>query len=168
MTSLSADPGPGTSPEEAPRAPRVFDACRDVQELVIGSWWNIDHEAGVGGEQLFTPGGVCQMPALTMSGRQEIGAGYARRQEAGARISRHLVTNLLVDVASDDEAVARYVVVLYAARGKFPATLTEPQALVDVVDDCVRTDEGWRIRHRRLATVFLSDANDSVMLETPS
>jgi len=143
-------------------------AVRSVYDVVLGSWANIDHDAGVGGEHFFASDGTCDMPAATMKGREEISAGYARRQQGGSRVSRHLVTNLFVDVLSPDRARARYNIVLYASRGTCPAPLTEPQAVVDVTDDCVQTGKAWLIQHRRLTTVFLSDIHDSVMLEPGS
>lgn len=142
-------------------------ATEDVRDLVMNSWWNVDHEAAVGGEYFFTPTGVCQMPALTMSGRDEIAAGYARRQAAGARLSRHLVTNLVVRRTAKGEAQASYVLTLYAGRGQQPADLTQPQAVVDVVDECLVDDDRWLIQHRTLTSVFISTFNDSVMLESP-
>ncbi|WP_406033184.1 nuclear transport factor 2 family protein [Nocardioides sp. NBC_00163] len=146
-------------------AGRRLDTTQDVRDLIINTWWNVDHEAAVGGERYFTPDGVCQMPAITMTGREEIAAGYAKRQAAGARLSRHLVTNLVVQHQDDLRARARYVLTLYAGRGRQPGVLTEPQAVVDVVDECVRDDGRWLIEYRLLTSVFISASNDSVMLE---
>lgn len=143
------------------------DAGEAVRDLVLSSWWNVDHEAAVGGELFFTPAGVCQMPALTMTGRDEIAAGYARRQAAGDRLSRHLVSNLLVQRQDEERAEARYVLTLYAGRGCQPAVLAEPQAVVDVTDECIRVEGRWLIKHRLLTSVFISTMNDSVMLEPP-
>jgi len=139
--------------------------AHSVADLVLRSWWNVDHEAAVGGEHYFTPAGICRMPAITMSGRAEIGAGYAKRQTAGARLSRHMVTNLLVEPLSDSEARARYLVTLYAGSGKAPLVLTEPQAVVDVVDHCALAEGRWLVQDRQLTSVFISASNDSVMLE---
>lgn len=153
-----------TSP--AARRPDTV-VMEDLRDLVMSSWWNIDHEAAVGGEKFFAAAGVCQMPALTMTGQNEIAAGYAKRQAAGARLSRHLVANLVIRQLDDLSAQARYVLTLYAGRGSKPAVLSEPQAVVDVLDDCVLEDGRWLIRHRMLTSVFISRSNDSVMLEPP-
>ncbi len=54
-----------------------------VSELVHASWWNVDHENGDGGETFFRPDGICEMPAMTMSGRPAIAeGGYAARRAA--------------------------------------------------------------------------------------
>ena len=150
---------------DSPAGRRLGTTTQDVRDLIINSWWNVDHEAAVGGEHYFTSDGVCQMPAITMTGREEIAAGYAKRQSAGARLSRHLVTNLVVHQDDDLHARARYVLTLYAIRGRQPGLLTEPQAVVDVVDQCVHEDGRWLIEHRLLTSVFISASNDSVMLE---
>ncbi|GAA3543039.1 hypothetical protein GCM10022222_28410 [Amycolatopsis ultiminotia] len=136
-------------------------------DLVLRSWHNADREAGLGGEEFFTPDGVCEMPARTMTGRAEIAAGYAARQAAGARLSRHLVTNLLIRDTSSDSWEAAYGLVLYAGTGTAPLPLRSPQAVCDVTDRFVRSGTELLIAHRRLEAVFLDEATDSVMLRQP-
>lgn len=81
--------------------------CADIVTAVHHSWWNVDRELGVGAEMQNTENGVCVMPAMTMTGRAEIADGYAKRQANGPRLSRHLVSNLVLDAADEDRAVAR-------------------------------------------------------------
>lgn len=138
-----------------------------VEELVLRSWWNVDHEDGRGGERFFTPDGVCEMPAMTMSGRQEIADGYAARQAAGNRVSRHVVSNLLVEAPIGLRVEARYAVAVYAGVGSTPLPLRPPHAVCDVVDHLVRSEVGFLIEHRRLEAVFVAEDTDSVMLRRP-
>ena len=138
-----------------------------VSELVLRSWWNIDREAGIGGEEFFAPDGVCEMPARRMSGRAQIAEGYAARRVAGNRLSRHLVTNLLVEAAPSGRIEASYVLVLHAGIGTAPLPLRPPQAVCDVVDRFVRCEDGLLIADRRLEAVFVDEDTDSVMLRRP-
>jgi len=135
-----------------------------VAGLVHGSWWNVDHEHGSGGEKFFLPDGVCEMPAMTMSGRDAIAEGYAARRAAGDRVSRHLVSNLQVNEQDDSRIVARYALVLYAGHGSLPVYLQLPQAVCDVEDTLTGYDHDLLIVHRRLEAVFVAEGNDSVML----
>ncbi|MCO4273811.1 nuclear transport factor 2 family protein [Pseudarthrobacter sp. HLT3-5] len=135
-----------------------------VTGLVHGSWRNVDHEHGSGGERFFLPEGVCEMPAMTMSGRQAIADGYAARRAAGDRVSRHLVSNLQVSEQEDSRIVARYALVLYAGHGFLPVPLELPQAVCDVEDTLVGYEDDLLIAHRRLEAVFVAEGNDSVML----
>ena len=139
-----------------------------VAGLIHGSWWNVDHEHGRGGEAFFLPDGVCEMPAMTMSGRQAIAEGYAARRAAGDRVSRHLVSNLQVIEQDDFRILARYALVLHAGHGPLPVRLELPQAVCDVQDTLVRYDEELLIVHRRLDAVFVAEGNDSVMLRRAS
>lgn len=135
-----------------------------VVEAVHRSWWNVDRDLGIGSERLYTADGVCVMPALTMRGRDEIAAGYAKRQENGPRLSRHLVSNLVVDVG-EHGARARYVLSLFAGNGVAPLDVDSPSAICDVEDRFVLTDDGWLIENRVLTPVFVAASNDSVMLQ---
>ncbi|MGF4046402.1 nuclear transport factor 2 family protein [Paenarthrobacter nitroguajacolicus] len=135
-----------------------------VSELVHASWWNVDHENGDGGETFFRPDGICEMPAMTMSGRPAIAEGYAARRAAGDRVSRHLVSNLQVSGRDDSRIVARYSLVLHAGHGPLPVALELPQAVCDVEDTFVSDDGYLLIAHRRLEAAFVAEGNDSVML----
>lgn len=141
-----------------------FAPSTTVEGFVLRTWWNIDHEDGGGGERFFAPDGVCQMPAMTMSGRQEIADGYAARRAAGNRVSRHLVSNLLVEAPIELRVEARYTLVLHAGAGPTPLPLRLPQAVCDVVDRLIRSEDGFLIEHRRLEAVFIAEDTDSVML----
>lgn len=139
------------------------NARDDVVETVHRAWWNVDREFGIGSELFFTDDGTCVMPALTMCGRDEIAAGYARRQARGPRLSRHLVSNVVVRI-TDDHATATYALLLFAGNGQAPLVLDSPSAICDVDDELVLTEAGWLIHRRELTAVFVGASNDSVML----
>ena len=132
-------------------------------DAVHRSWWNVDADFGAGAELLYAEDGVCVMPTMTMRGRDEIAAGYAARQANGPRLSRHLVSNLVVDDETG-HITARYVLSLFAVNGLAPQAADSPQAICDVVDTFVE-DGSWLVQHRELTTIFVSPTTDSVMLQ---
>jgi ketosteroid isomerase-like protein len=77
-------------------------------------------------------------------GREAIRDSFASRPP---RTSRHLITNIFVDVASETEATARCTMLLYAAPAG--ATVAVSPALVGGFRDrLTRTADGWRFRER--------------------
>ncbi|MDV6247383.1 nuclear transport factor 2 family protein [Rhodococcus opacus] len=151
---------------DPPHGPAAAESNRhtEIAQAVYRSWWNVDRAAGIGSELLYTEDGVCVMPALTMTGRDEIVRGYAARQAHGPRLSRHLVSNLVTDHHDDARVTATYALTLFARNGVAPLELDSPSAICDVVDDFVRTGGDWLIRRRVLEAVFVAQDNDSVLL----
>ncbi|WP_103348890.1 nuclear transport factor 2 family protein [Amycolatopsis sp. CA-128772] len=135
-----------------------------ITDAVHASWWNVDADAGVGGELGYTEDAVCRMPGLIMHGRDDIARGYARRQANGPRLSRHLVSNLVLELRAATEATAHYVVTLYAANGVAPLPFSDPSAICDVVDRFVAARGSWLISSREVTAVFVAAGNDSVLL----
>ena len=101
---------------------------------------------------LFTADGRLQRPnAQPLIGREAIAAAYAQRP--ADRISRHMVTNCRVDVASADEARATTVVLLwFGSTNDAPGAKGRPaqgeQVVGEFADRFVATPEGWRIADR--------------------
>lgn len=104
-----------------------------------------DHD---GVANLFTSDGQFVRPSGgdPIVGRAAILASYQGRPP---RISRHLITNIVVDVVSEDAATARSTIVLYtAAPGALPADANKPALLGGFRDRLVRTADGWRFAAR--------------------
>jgi uncharacterized protein (TIGR02246 family) len=79
-------------------------------------------------------------------GRDAIRASYEGR---APRISRHLITNIVIDLLSADEANARSTIVLYTAPpGGLPADANKPALLGGFRDRLVKTADGWRFAAR--------------------
>ncbi len=79
-------------------------------------------------------------------GRAAIRASYEGRPP---RISRHLITNIVVDLVADAEATVRSTIVLYTAPpGGLPADANKPALLGGFRDRVVKTDDGWRFAAR--------------------
>lgn len=109
---------------------------------------------------LFTANGVLHRPAgAPLRGAEEIVASYASRPSD--RITRHVCSNILVEVESQQCARGLTYVLLYAADGSQPANQfgvrCDPRVLVGELDDVFeRTHEGWRIAERNARFVMHS------------
>jgi 3-phenylpropionate/cinnamic acid dioxygenase small subunit len=77
-------------------------------------------------------------------GRAAIHASFASRP---ARKSCHLITNIVVDVISADEATSRCTMLLYAAPAGESAAAS-PALIGGFHDKLVRSSEGWRFAER--------------------
>jgi len=101
---------------------------------------------------LFTPDGVLVRPSGdALEGRQAIEASYSQRP--AGRLTRHLVTNILVEVDSPSQARALSSVLLWSANtddepDRFGRPTRAPQVVGEFQDSFALTDEGWRIAHR--------------------
>ena len=109
---------------------------------------------------LYTVDGVVVRPnGQRLEGRAAIEEAYA----AGPpdRVTRHLCTNVRVDVDGPDAARATTAVLIVSGRRaddpdvSFGVVPSERHLVGEFADRLVRTDEGWRIAERR-ATVAMT------------
>lgn len=111
---------------------------------------------------LFTVDAVLERPnAAPLQGRDAIRLAYAGRP--AERITRHLVTNTLVDVISLDKAHASSLVLLWTGSrndeaGAHGRPADARQLVGEFEDDLVATDEGWRIARREAEFVLYTVA----------
>lgn len=108
---------------------------------------------------LYTPGGVVMRPnGQLLEGRGAIEAAYM----AGTpdRVTRHLCTNLRVDVDDHDHAHATTTVLIVAGTQSdedvaFGVIPNPHHAVGEFADRFERTADGWRIAERR-ASLFMN------------
>jgi SnoaL-like domain len=102
-----------------------------------------------GAAMLFTEDGVLTRPSggEPIRGRAAILAAYQSRPP---RISRHIISNVLVDVVSSTEARCRSTMLLYAAPpGTLPAKASQPALLGGFEDQLVKRGGSWLFAERR-------------------
>ena len=77
------------------------------------------------------------------------------------RMSRHVCTNLLIDVIDENNATGVVYVTLFRHDGD-PARRVSYRGLPDVIgeyrDSFVRTAEGWRFKRREIHVSFSKSA----------
>ena len=109
--------------------------------------------------QMFTPDVDWSVIGVKLNGRQEILDGL--EGGLGAGTIRHIITNTVTDVIDEDHATARSYVTLYSSHDiRFDQTddvigFEGANLLGELVNDFVRTGEGWRIAKRRGLGVFM-------------
>jgi hypothetical protein len=106
--------------------------------------------------ELFAEDGVLEV-GDPLEGREAIAA--AMRHRPDELRSRHVISNIFVDVLSKREARGISYVTVYRHVGPEsvrhgPAPLDGPAAVGHYEDRFVRTAEGWRFKRRRLQLAF--------------
>lgn len=117
----------------------------------------VDHgeAAKIAGQ--FTEDGVWASATDTRSGREAIAKSFGRRQDNAARMSRHVCSNLLIDVIDENNASGVVYLTLYRHDGD-PARRVSPTEAPDIIgeyrDTFVRTSDGWRFKQREIHVSF--------------
>jgi uncharacterized protein (TIGR02246 family) len=130
------------------------DAERECSRLMVRSLRLFDARDWDGYAQLFTPDGLfvrANEPDAPLKGREAIAAALSARP--AARLTRHLCSNIEIEVRDATHAEGRCYLLLYAADASAPAgtgghRADEVQRLGEYHDLYVRTAEGWRIARR--------------------
>lgn len=133
-----------------------------VTDLLIEYWHNVDHESGAAAHDFYIEDGVLVLGAARFSGREEIRSMYAARAARGARVSRHLVSNVRLTRhdASADAILVMSSLTLHAQDGPAPATRMAPVLVADVADRLRVAGDGLRIVSRVLTSVFIASEDD--------
>lgn len=133
---------------------------RACARLVIDSATFNDQRDWASLAALYAPDGVVVRPSgQRIEGREAIEAAYAAGP--GERVTRHLCTNIRVDVDGPDAAHATTAVLIVSGvRSDDPdvtfGVIPNDRHLVGAfADRFVRTDAGWRIAER-LATLTMN------------
>jgi hypothetical protein len=98
---------------------------------------------------LFTEDGVLTRPSggEPIRGRAAILAAFKARPP---RISRHVITNIMVELGSEHEARCRSTMLLYSAPpGDLPAKASHPALLGGFADRLVQENGAWLFAERR-------------------
>jgi hypothetical protein len=108
---------------------------------------------------LFAEDGVCDISAGRLVGREAIREFFERRDRTPGIVSRHVCTNITIDMTDSDHAAGTVYLTFYRVDhdGDGPAPLPQPSYLGHYRDEFIRTDAGWRILSR-VANVGLKGA----------
>jgi hypothetical protein len=134
---------------------------RACERLIVDYTHFVDFGAAARIAELFTEDGEWHGPDLTMTGRSGIREGFERRQGVTRRVSRHVCTNVAIDVVSADEATGLCYLVNFRHDRRegddwsAPAPAGLPKYVGEYRDRFVRTPQGWRFAHRRFDLAYL-------------
>jgi uncharacterized protein (TIGR02246 family) len=110
---------------------------------------------------LFTDDGVWESSdGFAMVGRDQIRAGFGRREGVARRTSRHVITNVSIDLSGTDDATALCYLINYrhdspTGVAESPAPVGHPKFVGEYRDRLVRTSDGWRFAHRHCDLTFV-------------
>ena len=110
---------------------------------------------------LFTDDGVwTAADGRSMDGQDQIRAAFSARQALTRRLSRHVITNVLIDVHSDTEASGTAYLVNYRHDGtgdrvERPGPARHPKFVGDYHLEFRSLDGEWRIARLRFDLLFL-------------
>ena len=133
---------------------------RECERLVTQYCHFVDHDEAARIADLFTEDATCRLTKVSMTGREQIRAGFQRRQDNKGRMSRHVCNNLLIDVVSSTEAIGTVYLTLYrydGEAGRRISPLDGPEMVGEYRDRFVKTGDGWRIAHRSIVIDFQKD-----------
>lgn len=131
---------------------------RECERLVTLYCHYVDHGEAARVADLFAEDGTWEGPGVSMKGRAEIRAGFQQRQDHKARMSRHVCSNLLVDVIDEGHAKGAVYLTLYrhdGEEGRPFAPIEAPVMVGEYADRFVRTSEGWRFQERVTTAAFV-------------
>lgn len=108
--------------------------------------------------QIFTDDGEFDRDGTVLRGRAALLDLYAKRP--ASLMTRHLVSNVIVSLLSNERAVCHAYATVYRFRTADgsspvpPVTCEGPESIVEYEDQMVRTDEGWKVGRRVMKTVI--------------
>jgi uncharacterized protein (TIGR02246 family) len=139
-----------------------------LRQNAIDYWYRVDHEGGAGVSDMFVADGVFHAgPGDPLIGREAIEAFYAWRKDRGARTSRHIISNFHVAFDGPRRARTTCVMLLHGTDGTPPHKGTAAAMIADMVDDCVKGEDGlWRYARRNFVPLYMGEAELTVAPET--
>lgn len=109
---------------------------------------------------LFTEDARWQGTDLLLEGREEIRAWFTKREGVTRRVSRHVFTNVTVEVLSPTEAKSLSYMINFRhdrAEGDetFPVPMEVPKWVGEARDTFRLADDGWRFSSRLVEPSFV-------------
>jgi ketosteroid isomerase-like protein len=133
---------------------------RACERLVVDYTHLVDFGEAARIAELFTRDGVWVADGVRMVGQAAIRAGFLARQGVARRTSRHVCSNVAITLRGPDEATGLSYLVNYrhdspAGSAERPAPAGHPKYVGEYHDRFVRTQDGWRLAHRRCEVAFV-------------
>ena len=128
---------------------------RRIVALEIDYWFDVDHHWGRNAPQFYVPDGLFAIGDSPMKSRKAVQDFYSWRESRGARIARHVVSNLRVRVHDNRSARLDCILQLYAADG-VPVLESRPAIMVaDVESECVLAEGRWLFASHLVKPLFM-------------
>ena len=135
---------------------------RECERLVTQYCHFVDQDEASKIADLFTADAECKLTQIAMTGQDNIRKAFQKREDNKGRKSRHVCTNLLIDVVSPTEAFGTVYIILYfqdGEPGRERSTTDCLQKLGEYRDRFVKTPAGWRFARREMVAHFWRPAD---------
>lgn len=132
----------------------------ELTTLLTAFWHEVDHNDGREAVRYFTPEARLRFEDAEFQGAAAIDSVYRIRAARGARVSRHLVTNVHILAVESGRMRALSSLLLFAEDGAPPRPSTTPTLVADVWDEFEYTDGAWLISSRWIRNLFLGSSAD--------
>lgn len=133
-----------------------FAIEHECMKLMVGYCIHADHHQADEFASVFAEDGVW----VQSSGEEIRGSDALRayiRGRPGGTLTRHVITNMLVDVKDDGIATGIAYAMPFRDReydGSGSAPMRAASSVIEYHDEFRRTAEGWKIQRRRSVPVF--------------
>jgi len=136
----------------------------ELQTLLADFWHDVDTNWGRGAADFFTEDGIFEASERSYVGRSKIEQFYRYRQDRGARVAVHSISNFRAEPSGPNEAVCTWYLTLYACDGEPVLQSAPPNQIALATDHCTKGEDGrWRYRHRKFTTLFKGGAPTTTM-----
>jgi SnoaL-like domain len=134
-------------------------AERACERLIVEYCRRVDFGRAAQIADLFCEEGEWHGVDLDLVGREEIRKWFAAREGLTRRVSRHVCTNVAVDLVSDHEAESLCYMINYRHDRQegdvaLPVPAEVPKFIGELHDRFVRTPDGWRFASRTVTVAF--------------
>lgn len=135
-------------------------AERECERLIVEYCRRVDFgHAGMIAD-LFSEDAEWQGVDLHLTGREQIREWFVKRERVKRRVSRHVCTNIAIDVVSADEAQSVCYMINYRhdrPEGdlSLPVPVEVPKFIGELHDRFRRERDGWRFAARRVEVSFV-------------
>lgn len=139
-------------------------AALEIQADLADYWHDVDTNWGADASSYYTEDGVFEAGRLKLEGRAAIQKFYSWREDRGARVAAHAVTNFRAAFEADGTVTATWYMLLYAADGVPVLPTHSPVRISRMTDRYIRDadNDRWLCRHRLFETLFEGGALLSV------
>jgi hypothetical protein len=133
---------------------------RSCERLIMEYSRLVDFGEAAAVAALFTEDARWEGTDLLLTGRGEIRAWFERREGIARRVSRHVFTNVMIDVVSPTEATGLSYMINYRhdreeGDESLPVVMEVPKWIGEAHDTFRLTDDGWRYSSRRVEPAFM-------------
>ena len=131
-----------------------LDIVRACERLIADYAYFRDREEAEPYAAVFAVDGVFEFRGARFVGRKAIRQRLV--DAAGQVVTRHVMSNVRITPIDADNAEATSIVTLYQGdRSTPPIEVPGMLGIGEYHDRFVRTDEGWKIAHRKFVDVFV-------------